>query len=31
MAVLGSAGYPRTDLDDIESNGDECGYAEGYN
>jgi hypothetical protein len=29
--VLGSAGHPRTNLDDVESNRGEGGYVEGYN
>jgi hypothetical protein len=29
--VLGSAGHPRTDLDDVDSNRGGGGYAEGYN
>jgi hypothetical protein len=29
--VLGSAGHPRTDLDDVESNRGGGAYAEGYN
>jgi hypothetical protein len=29
--ILGSAGHPRTDLDDIESNRGGGRYVEGYN
>jgi hypothetical protein len=29
--VLGSAGHPRTDLDDVESDRGVRGYVEGYN